>query len=190
MDADNGNLLRAEDGLGKALNLVEEISPGTLSDEEYSSYFLSAQHFYELFVDVLMQQKKTAEALGISERSRARSLLRGLLIGELPDAATSDPGLVRRSAALLYRKRSVSSAVKARGAATSQEIDGLLSEYRSIEGQIQRANPQYANLNQPHTLSANEIQGLLQPDTVLLEYSSGKRAQLCLVCFTNGHYRA
>jgi hypothetical protein len=52
------------------------------------------------------------------------------------------------------------------------EIAQLLSTHEEVEGAIRASSPRYAALTRPQPISVGEIQqNLLDPDTVLLEYS-------------------
>jgi CHAT domain-containing protein len=56
-----------------------------------------------------------------------------------------------------------------------KEIADLLSQLRDVEAQIRATSPAYAALTQPQPLTATEVQTqLLDPDTLLLEYSLGE----------------
>jgi CHAT domain-containing protein len=54
------------------------------------------------------------------------------------------------------------------------EISHLREDYESVEGQIRAHSPAYAALTQPEPLTAGQVQGLLDPSTLLLEYSLGQ----------------
>jgi CHAT domain-containing protein len=56
----------------------------------------------------------------------------------------------------------------------TQEIEDLDKQYQEVEERLRQESPGYAALTQPQPLTANEIQQLLDPDTLLLEYSLGK----------------
>ncbi|MGH9763794.1 MAG: CHAT domain-containing protein, partial [Blastocatellia bacterium] len=56
-----------------------------------------------------------------------------------------------------------------------KEIERLLSDYQDIQNQIRTTSPKYAALIQPQPMTLKEIQRLLDPDTLLLEYSLGDR---------------
>jgi CHAT domain-containing protein len=58
-------------------------------------------------------------------------------------------------------------------AALKKQIEDLLSQYQEAEAEIRAKSPRYAALTQPQPLGLKEIQQLLDPDTVLLEYSLG-----------------
>jgi hypothetical protein len=57
--------------------------------------------------------------------------------------------------------------------ALTREIDAIALDYKQVEALIRARSPRYAALTQPKPLSASQIQGLLDVDTLLLEYSLG-----------------
>src|SRR5262249_28443149 len=70
--------------------------------------------------------------------------------------------------------------------AADKQINALTTEYEQIQAQIRSKSPHYAALTQPSLLSLEEIEQLLDPDTVLLEYSLGEeRSFLWLVTSTS-----
>src|SRR5690242_390376 len=59
--------------------------------------------------------------------------------------------------------------------AVEKEIAGLLSQHQELQAQIRSSSPAYAALTQPQPHTAHEVQThLLDPDTLLLEYSLGE----------------
>jgi CHAT domain-containing protein len=54
-------------------------------------------------------------------------------------------------------------------------MGAVLSQYQELEGQIRTSSPKYAALTQPKPLNAGEIQQLLDPQTVLLDYVLGAK---------------
>ncbi|MDQ2854709.1 MAG: CHAT domain-containing protein, partial [Acidobacteriota bacterium] len=55
----------------------------------------------------------------------------------------------------------------------TNDINSLTTELENLQVKIRLNNPRYANLTQPATLSAREMQLLLDDETVLLEYKLG-----------------
>src|SRR6185503_7628717 len=53
-------------------------------------------------------------------------------------------------------------------------VEEALSRYQEAESQVRASNPRLAALRQPPARSAQELQALLDPDTVLLEYALGR----------------
>jgi CHAT domain-containing protein/tetratricopeptide (TPR) repeat protein len=186
-----GNLTQARQTIERAISIVESVRASIGSQELRASFFASKQDFYESYIEVLMQMQKQnpaasfdALALAVSERARARSLL------ELLTEARAD---IRQGvdSSLLERERSLRQRFAARAAsqvnilnrkhtpeeaeAAATEIASITSEYEEIQAQIRARSPRYAALTQPQPRSLAEIQQLvLDPDTLLLEYSLGE----------------
>jgi CHAT domain-containing protein len=124
-----------------------------------------------------------AQALFVSERSRARNLLELLSEANADVRRGVDPSLLRRESELREilegkstaqgRLLATSKPNSATLAALSQEISTLTEEYEQVRARIRRTSPSYASLTQPAPLNARDIQGLLDKDTVLLEYALG-----------------
>jgi CHAT domain-containing protein/Tfp pilus assembly protein PilF len=144
-----------------------------------------AQHEqeYRAYVDLLLSQNQIEHAFEVLERSRARTLLETLSAAHVDVHRGADPGLIEQ-------ERSLAAVLKAKSErrirllteehsdqqvkAVGVEISDLTSQYQSLEGQIRISSPDYAALTQPQPLSAKQVQEqLLDPDTLLLEYSLG-----------------
>src|SRR5262249_43133949 len=77
-----------------------------------------------------------------------------------------------RQVSLLNRKHTPEQA-----AAAAKEIASISTEYEELRAQIRARSPRYAALTQPQPLNLIEIQQqVLDPDTLLLEYSLGENA--------------
>ncbi|HEV7889838.1 MAG TPA: CHAT domain-containing tetratricopeptide repeat protein [Pyrinomonadaceae bacterium] len=125
-----------------------------------------------------------SEALKIAERGRARSLLDmlsdagGEITGGVPlglrDKKRANLQRQQELAALLTGVSLGEDISKDKIEDTEKELADLQSAYESIENEIGAANPAYAALTSPSTLSAEEIQDqVLDERTALLEYSLG-----------------
>jgi CHAT domain-containing protein/Tfp pilus assembly protein PilF len=188
-----GNLTQARQSIEQAISIVESVRADIDSRELRTSFLASKQDYYETYIDVLLQMHKQnpnasldALALAVSERARARSLL------ELLSEARDD---IRQGveSALLERERSLRQRLSARAAAqgnllnskhtpeqaenSAKEIASIIAEYEELEVQIRTSSPKYAALTQPQPLKLSEIQQqVLDPETLLLEYSLGENA--------------
>jgi hypothetical protein len=60
-------------------------------------------------------------------------------------------------------------------AEVAREIQTITADYREVRARIRAASPRYAALTQPQPLGGVEIQRLLDPETLLLEYALGER---------------
>ena len=66
------------------------------------------------------------------------------------------------------------SPTREQAAALNQTISQLENDYEQVQAQIRRTSPRYASITQPQALTVAEIQRqVLDPDTLLLEYSLG-----------------
>jgi tetratricopeptide (TPR) repeat protein len=194
-----GSLPQARQVIEQAVGMIESLRSDIGGDQRLrASYFASLQEFFETYIDVLMQMHKQnpaagfdALALAVSERARARSLL------ELLTEASAD---IRQGvdSSLLERERSLQQRLSARAAAQvnllnrkhtpaqaedlAKEIASITDEYEELRAQIRARSPRYAALTQPQPLGLAEIQQqVLDPDTLLLEYSLGENASYLFV---------
>ena len=193
-----GKLGESQKDIEESLSLTETVRAHSGSQTLRASYLASREKAYQLYVDLLMQlhakdpsARYDLEALHISERGRARSLL------EMLNEAHVDiqQGV---SADLVRREREIRQAINAKAQRQIQlsaqngnrqeietfdkEIRSLENEYQQVQVAIRNASPAYAALTQPQPLGPKEIQRLLDPETVLLEYSLGdKRSYLWVV---------
>src|SRR5262249_40675065 len=70
--------------------------------------------------------------------------------------------------------------------AADKQSDALTTQYEQVQTQIRLKSPRYAALTQPSPLSLKGIEQLLDPQTVLLEYSLGEeRSFLWLLTTTS-----
>jgi CHAT domain-containing protein len=188
---DLNNLDEARAQIEAGLQIVESLRAEVALRSLRTSYLASVQKYYELGADILMRLHNqrpsegfAAAALQTSERGRARTLL------ELLAEAHAD---IRQGApsALIDRERLLQQSLEAKAAgqtrllygrqspeqaaAAAKEIDALTTEYEQVQAQIRDTSPRYAALTQPAPLNLKEIQaGVLDRDTLLLEYALGK----------------
>ena len=196
---DRGDLVLARTSIEAAVDIVESLRTKIVSQELRASYFASAQQYFETYIDLLMRLHSRhpgdgydIKAVQTSERARSRSLLEMLTEAGAGIRQGVDPNL-------LQRERSLQQALNAKAAAQNRlmqsnhgqdelvglknEIKSLVGQLSDIESQIRVNSPRYAALTQPSTLSVKDIQHrLLDPQTVLLEYSLGsERSYLWMI---------
>ena len=190
-ESNRGNLAASQTAIESAIAIVESHRTKVINPELRLSYFEGAQHYYDFYLDLLMRLHRQhpnegydGRALEVSERARARSLL------EILKEANAD---IRQGvdAALLEREREIQRRLNARAEAQMQlfsqrhseaqaskmaeEIQRLIEDLQQVETEIKQKNPRYAALMQPRPLTLKEIQTqVLDPDTLLLEYSLGE----------------
>lgn len=182
-ESDRGNLAAARQRIEEALRLTEENRGATNSEQLRASFFATRQDSYAFYIDLLMRMGDTEAALQANERSRARSLLDMLAASGTDVRQGADPKL-------LARERDISDRLNAKGSrllpllgrddpratALTAEIRDLQAEYQDVEAAIRAASPRYAALTQPAPATVAQIrQQVLDPDTLLLEYSLGEK---------------
>jgi CHAT domain-containing protein/Flp pilus assembly protein TadD len=184
------NFDEAEKYINNAFQLVENYRTKVGSQELRTSYFSSSQPIYKFYIDLLMQRHKQepakgfdAKALIISEKARARSMIDSLAESRVKIREGIDPELLKREQEVqkqINKKEAqrIKFANRKGGAekvqAIAKEIDALLIQYKDIKTKIRINSPRYAELTESKSLDLKDIQGLLDPETMLLEYSLGE----------------
>ncbi len=173
----------------EAIARVEEMRTGFVSPGLRAAFLATQRRAYALLIDLLMDRHTAdpkkgygREAFAVSEQARARSLLDALWSGNAFHAGGAVPAeLLEQRRSLRYRLgvkteqqlRQINPGSE-KAEALEREIEALLTRLDSVEAEIHRLAPREAALAQPPTLGVQEIAGLLDPGTLLLEYSLGK----------------
>jgi CHAT domain-containing protein/Tfp pilus assembly protein PilF len=185
-----GRPAEARARLDEALGLIETVRARE-TDPDLRASFLAAKHSaFEMEVDLLMEldrrepgQGHAREALEASERARARSLLDLLQEAGADVREGVDPELRERERALLLRLNGKANrqagllqhrATEESRRAAEAETLSALEDLTQVEAEIRRRSPRYAALTQPALATGADIQGLLDGETVLLEFSLGE----------------
>jgi CHAT domain-containing protein/Tfp pilus assembly protein PilF len=187
-----GALTQAHQAIEQAVGVVESLR-ADIREEHRASYFASLREYYESYIDILAERHGRnqsagfdATAFAVSESARARSLLELLTESRADIRQGVDGSLLERERSLqqlLHAKAAAQFALlngkhaPAQAEAAAKEIDSITAEYEELRAQIRARNPRYAALTQPQPLGLTEIQRqVLDPDTLLLEYSLGDNA--------------
>jgi CHAT domain-containing protein/Tfp pilus assembly protein PilF len=187
-----GALTQAHQTIEQAIGIVESLR-ADIREEHRASYLASRREYYESYIDILAERHRQnqtagfdATAFAVSERARARSLLELLTESRADIRQGVDSSLLERERSLrqLLQAKAVAQFTllnrkhtPAEAEAAAKEIDSVTTEYEELRAQIRERSPRYAALTQPQPLSLAEIQQqVLDPDTLLLEYSLGDDA--------------
>lgn len=185
--AAEGKLEEARGLIERSLEYVESARARVPVQSQRASYLALKQDHYQFYIDVLMQQHAKApgaghdrEAFLASEQAKARSL-RELLAEARAGLDGVDPVLRQRreeiekqlSARERERMRLPAKATPEVREAAKRAVEELVAQHQQIESEIRTAHPRYAALTQQEPLSLEEIQSLLDADTVLIEYALG-----------------
>jgi len=201
LERDRGRFSEALRRIESALAIKENLRTGYTNQDLRSTYSATIHDLYEAYIELLMflhQRSPSAghdaRALQASERSRARALLELLTEAGADIRQGVDPALVSSERAL-QRQLNIKAQQQLtllagphtdqQASVMEKEIDELTNEYQQIKARTRRESPRYASLTQPVVLDLKEIQQLLAPDTLLLEYSLGeKRSYLWVISNT------
>jgi CHAT domain-containing protein/uncharacterized protein HemY len=173
-----------------AISIIESTRSRVASTDLRASLLASKQDFYELEIDLLMRsdradrnQERLAKAFAVSEQRRARSLLDSLAKARASIRRVISPELLTRERALRAKlDQKAESQIKLlsgkhtpeQAASLAKEVDAVSLEYEQVLTEITVSDPHYAALTQSAPLSLTEVQKqILDPDTLLLEYSLG-----------------
>lgn len=189
LERDRNNLREALTRIEAAHEIIESLRTKIASQELRASYFETVQSYHELFIDILMRlhkQQPTAGydgvALEASERRRARSLLELLAEVGTDIRQGVEPKLVERERSLQQQLNAKAQQqiqllngphTEQQARVIAKEIKALGTEFQQVEAQIREISPRYAALTQPEPLKLEAIQRVIDPDTLLLEYSLG-----------------
>jgi CHAT domain-containing protein/Tfp pilus assembly protein PilF len=190
VERDLGDLNESRRDIEAALDITEALRMKIASWQLRASYFGATRQHHELYIDVLMRLHRLrpseghdVSALGASERARARGLLEMLAEASADISEGIDAALLERERSLQkrinagaeYQYRLLSERhTREQVEAAKRELDSLIDESRQVEAKIRETSPRYAELKYPQPLGLPEIQRMLDPETLLLEYSLGE----------------
>jgi CHAT domain-containing protein/tetratricopeptide (TPR) repeat protein len=198
-ERDLGDRLAALPLARQALKSIETQRVRSPSQRLRSTFFAAKQDFYDFAVELLMDLDQQfpghgyrVEALDVSERGRARSLLDQLQESGIELRQGLPPDLVaargRLEAAIrlddeLLARSQTDEGRPAAAEPLARRMRGLLREYDRITARIHAVAPGYHSLTQAEPLSTEQIQHqVLDSETLLLHYRLGdQRSFLWLV---------
>lgn len=179
-----GRLDEASNHAEEAIRYIESMR-ATVGEPNLRASFLASQQLaFELAIVLRMELdrkqpgKGHAEAaLGLSERARARSLLDLLQEAGTEIRRGIDQELQEKAEGFAYRfsvnARQQRTASAEKRAHLERELTELLAQADRLETEIRRRDPRYAAFVEP--LDSAGIRGLLDRDTLLLEYRLGEK---------------
>lgn len=186
---------------GEAVARVEELRSGFISPALRAAFLATQRSAYSLLIDLYMEWHAVEPGVGhdrkafqVSERARARSLLDVLQSGGVRPGEAVPAALLERRQSLRRRlSLKADQQVKQGGAkaeTSGREIETLLAELDSVEAEIRRLDPLYAAVSMPPSLGAEDIARLLDPGTLLLEYSLGEERSYLWEIGAGGSFRS
>jgi CHAT domain-containing protein len=189
VELERHNLANAREQIEEAINIVESLRHKVTGRQLRMTYFAGKQDFYALAIDVRMRLYELTNsaadmeaALSASERARARNLIdllsevrADLYRGMSPQDAAKNRRLVQEISALtqtLLRLRSRGE--KEAVAVVERKLAAHITEQDELLAPFKKTAVSSNGTNQAQPLTPREIQGLLDEDTLLLQYSLGE----------------
>jgi CHAT domain-containing protein/Tfp pilus assembly protein PilF len=185
-----GNPGAAEELVDTALERIESTRASLASPDLRASYLSRQLAAYELAIDLQMDAHRREPAAGhdrmalaLGERARARSLLDLLEESGAEIRRGIDPALGERRRLLEQRleakaRRRLAQVNSPRDTVRRQTLDeelrSVVADLETVDAEIRRRNPRYADLVRPRPLDTAAIQALLDEETLLLVYSLGE----------------
>jgi CHAT domain-containing protein/tetratricopeptide (TPR) repeat protein len=186
-----GDLDAARDRVEEALRITESVRESIPAVGMRASFTAATRDRYDLLIDILMDLHARrpgagwdAEALHVSERARARSLIELLAEAHIDLHEGVDEAMLAKEhsleAQLETRRREEQRRLAAASSpepsdSSRRALDALLAEYEDLQGRLRAASPRYAALAHPRSLSLKEIrEQVLDRDTLLLEFELGE----------------
>jgi CHAT domain-containing protein len=136
------------------------------------------------YLDILVRSQATVEALEASERFRLRGFVEMLNEARVDIRQGVEPALISQEQALarqinnqqqtLMRMLGDSSKVTAARDAETR-LNDLFLKYQETEATIRARSPAYAALIHPASLTLTQIQSLIDPGSMVLEYWLGEK---------------
>ncbi len=188
-ERDSGNLDLALKTLDKAIYRIEELRAKMAGQRMRTSYFAFTFDVYELTIDLHMRLSQLGQnsnyvisAFELAERARARSLLDMLIESKAQLSPETNSKLVKQELDLLFQiaKRNrelaqmyANSMAQMQIQIAEQELQEFIARKEVVQSLMRAASPLYPALTQPEPVKLDEIQQLLDSETMLLEYSLG-----------------
>lgn len=166
----------------QALDILESVRPRVLRTDLRTGFFTTAHDLVELQIHLWMELEEPGRALLAAERGRARAL-QDLLVEAGAGLRSADPALAAQAKSLQTRLNGLETqrlklreTTGDRAETLRRQIDALVRELESVRGEMRRGRSEDSGLFEPRTPSVEEIQALLDEDTLLLEYRLGEAA--------------
>jgi len=202
LESNQNNLETSLTHIQESIAILEDLRSNIGSQDLRASFFATVQDNYQFYIDLLMELHQQnpgkgydAQALHISERSRARGLLELLTEANANIRQGADPQLLAQEQVLLQKLNTLeqqrydlaSAGNQEQAQALQPQIERVLQELDRLEAQIRTTSPRYANLKYPQPLTLEQIQQqVLDEGTALLQYSLGKERSFLWVVTKEG----
>jgi CHAT domain-containing protein/Tol biopolymer transport system component/predicted negative regulator of RcsB-dependent stress response len=173
-----GNRPQAIEHFKTAIELVERMRAAIKIEEFKNGFVTNKLDLYEDMILLLLDENRNADAFSYSERSRSRNFI-DLLENRNLDLGNPAANETRKKQADLRRELDVLArkASKAEGdekVKAAEELRTIQRAYEDLLIDIKLKNPELSSFISVQPLSVQDVQALLEPGVVLLEYMVAK----------------
>jgi CHAT domain-containing protein/Tfp pilus assembly protein PilF len=182
--------------LKKAADTLDASASDVKVEELLSGYLGSNRRvYYEILIDMLVQQGRYAEAFAQTERARARAFLQLVGNHHLDAERGADPALVREAETLRAQiarwelRKNAARGEEARK--IGSDIEHAQNRYQTLLVRVKVSNPEYASLTNVEPLQLEEVRDSLPAGTAMISYFvSTNFVHAWVIDRTNMHYVA
>lgn len=186
-----GNFAQAQSNFERGLSFIESVRFEIKNTDLQATYLATQQDIYSRYLTFLLDSHIKDPAAGhqsaafeVSERRRTRNFLDLLAEAHINVHQGVNPALIeeerrlQQKISLIGQKRArlfINPGTEPQQKALAAQFDELEAELQAIQIRIKESSPHYADLIQPKPITMKRLQTeLLDPETVLLEYTLGK----------------
>jgi CHAT domain-containing protein/Tfp pilus assembly protein PilF len=181
---DTGKLTEALASIRDSVNVVESVRSDFDLAEHKAGYFEAQLGVYEDAIELMLKEKKIAEAFEYAQRSKARGFLDSLTEMRIDFNKNLDPELREKKEKLITEMSGLQDEIgkehqkdnpdKKKLKQLQKKRDDFEDQYSKLILEIRSRNPQLAAIQYPEPTGLTQSQQLLDDQTVLMEYFVGK----------------
>lgn len=162
--------------------------------EHKSGYFSQRIEAYEGLVSVLFKLNRHEAAFDYAERARARAFLDMLAESKVDSYQGVDPKLIEKEKEINHNLSTIQKKLRKERDETNRkrlykELKAQEARLEEMEFDVRRKNPNYARIRYPEVYNLNQVQDILTPGSVLLEYMLGEEGSY-LWALTQNRFQA
>ncbi|MEQ8224526.1 MAG: CHAT domain-containing protein, partial [Candidatus Eremiobacterota bacterium] len=180
-----GNINEAFNNYYRSIEIIENMRHSFKVEELKRDFMQDKIDVYEHMIDILIKMKRGKDAFNYNEKSRARAFLDILANqkidihhGVSQELIAKEEELKTRIQYLTGNQNSENSFSDRRSIPlppSDEKLKELKAEYEKVLEQIKLENPEYMTLISVNPLTLEQIQSLLDKETVIVEYFLGEK---------------
>jgi CHAT domain-containing protein len=170
-----GHLHEATDFFEQAAKALDSVAVNVKVEELLAGYLGSSRRaYYDILINMLVQQGRTKEAFEQAERARARAFLQAVGNHRINAERGGDAALVREAEALRTQiarwEKEANLAPRADVVRINSDLQFARERYSSVMARIKVSNPEYSALTTVEPLPLDDVRAELPAGTTLLSY--------------------